>query len=110
MRVGLAWPPRWQSTRPFVIDALVDLSVLPPHVTVEQTKNYLAAVLERDREADCVRSFKHALLIGPRRNCLRDKWIADPKAILPDFPMAVTFQGIPDANERADIIAYLRTQ
>jgi cytochrome c len=39
-----------------------------------------------------------------------DKWIADPKAILPDSPMAVAFPGIPDANERADIIAYLKTQ
>jgi cytochrome c len=29
-----------------------------------------------------------------------DKWIADPKAILPDSPMAVAFPGIPDANER----------
>jgi cytochrome c len=39
-----------------------------------------------------------------------DKWIADPKAILPDSPMAVAFPGIPDANERAAIIAYLKTQ
>ena len=38
-----------------------------------------------------------------------DKWIADPKAIIPDSPMALAFQGIPDANERADIIAYLKT-
>jgi cytochrome c len=39
-----------------------------------------------------------------------DKWIADPKAMLPASPMAAAFQGIPDANERADIIAYLKTQ
>jgi cytochrome c len=39
-----------------------------------------------------------------------DKWIADPKAMLPDSPMAQLFQGIPDAQERADIIAYLKTQ
>jgi cytochrome c len=39
-----------------------------------------------------------------------DKWITDPKAILPDSPMAVAFPGILDANERADIIAYLKTQ
>ena len=39
-----------------------------------------------------------------------DKWIADPKAILPASPMALAFQGIPDANERADIIAYLKMQ
>jgi cytochrome c len=38
-----------------------------------------------------------------------DKWITDPKAMIPDSPMALAFQGIPDANERADIIAYLKT-
>ena len=37
------------------------------------------------------------------------KWIADPKAMIPDSPMALAFQGIPDAGERADIIAYLKT-
>jgi cytochrome c len=39
-----------------------------------------------------------------------DKWIADPKAMVPDSPMALAFQGIPDAQERADIIAYMQTQ
>ncbi|MGD9501352.1 MAG: cytochrome c family protein [Methyloceanibacter sp.] len=39
-----------------------------------------------------------------------DKWIADPKAMLPDSPMAQLFQGVSDAQERADIIAYLQTQ
>jgi cytochrome c len=39
-----------------------------------------------------------------------DKWIADPKAMIPDSPMALAFPGIPDAGERADIIAYLKTQ
>ena len=38
-----------------------------------------------------------------------DKWIADPKAMIPDSPMSLAFQGIPDAGERADIIAYLKT-
>jgi len=38
-----------------------------------------------------------------------DKWIADPKAMIADSPMALAFQGIPDAGERADIIAYLKT-
>jgi len=38
-----------------------------------------------------------------------DKWIADSKAMIPDSPMALAFQGIPDAGERADIIAYLKT-
>ena len=39
-----------------------------------------------------------------------DKWITDPKAMIPDSPMALAFQGVPDAAERADIIAYLKTQ
>lgn len=39
-----------------------------------------------------------------------DKWIADPKAMIADSPMALAFQGVPDAAERADIIAYLKTQ
>jgi cytochrome c len=38
-----------------------------------------------------------------------DKWISNPKAMLPDSPMALAFQGIPDAGERADIIAYLKS-
>ena len=38
-----------------------------------------------------------------------DKWITDPKAMIADSPMALAFQGIPDANERADIIAYLKS-
>ena len=37
-------------------------------------------------------------------------WIADPKAMIPDSPMALAFPGIPDAGERADIVAYLKTQ
>jgi cytochrome c len=39
-----------------------------------------------------------------------DKWITNPKAMIPDSPMALAFPGIPDAGERADIIAYLKTQ
>ena len=39
-----------------------------------------------------------------------DKWISNPKALLPDSPMAQLFQGVPDAQERANIIAYLQTQ
>ena len=38
-----------------------------------------------------------------------DAFIADPKALVPDSPMALAFQGIPDADERANIIAYLKT-
>jgi cytochrome c len=39
-----------------------------------------------------------------------DTWITNPKAMLPDSPMAQLFQGVPDAQERANIIAYLQTQ
>ncbi len=38
-----------------------------------------------------------------------DKWIADPKAMIPTSPMSLAFGGIADAGERADIIAYLKT-
>jgi cytochrome c len=38
-----------------------------------------------------------------------DKWIANPKAMIPDSPMALAFQGMSDAKERADVIAYLQT-
>jgi len=38
-----------------------------------------------------------------------DKWTADPKAMIPDSPMSLAFPGIPDAGERADVIAYLKT-
>jgi cytochrome c len=38
-----------------------------------------------------------------------DKWITNPKAMLPNSPMALAFPGIPDAGERADIIAYLKS-
>lgn len=38
-----------------------------------------------------------------------DSWIANPKALLPTSMMALSFQGITDAAERANIIAYLKT-
>lgn len=38
-----------------------------------------------------------------------DKWIADPKAMIPDSMMALAFPGLPDATERANVIAYLKT-
>ncbi len=38
-----------------------------------------------------------------------DKWIHDPKAMIPDSMMSLAFAGIPDATERADIIAYLKS-
>jgi cytochrome c len=38
-----------------------------------------------------------------------DKWITDPKVMFPDSPMALAFPGVPNAQDRADIIAYLKT-
>jgi cytochrome c len=38
-----------------------------------------------------------------------DKWITDPKAMIPDSMMALAFPGLPDATERANVIAYLKT-
>lgn len=38
-----------------------------------------------------------------------DQFIANPKALLPESPMSLAFQGVPDAAERANIIAYLQT-
>ena len=38
-----------------------------------------------------------------------DKWITNPKAMIPDSPMALAFPGVADAGTRADIIAYLAT-
>ena len=39
-----------------------------------------------------------------------DKWIANPKAMIPDSIMSLTFQGLADPQQRADVIAYLKTQ
>ena len=38
-----------------------------------------------------------------------DKWITDPKAMIPDSPMALAFQGLPQPEDRANVIAYLKT-
>lgn len=35
-----------------------------------------------------------------------DRWLADPEALVPGQAMGVS---VPDANERADVIAFLRT-
>ena len=37
------------------------------------------------------------------------KWIENPKAMIPDSTMSLAFPGVPDAQEREDIIAYLKT-
>jgi pyruvate dehydrogenase (quinone) len=60
--VAPAWDAAFAADRPFVIDAVVDPTIfaVPPHVTFEQTQNYLSAVLKGDREAAQAmwRSFK----------------------------------------------------
>jgi cytochrome c len=38
-----------------------------------------------------------------------DKLVANPKIILPHSPMSV-FPGVPEASDRADLIAYLKTE
>ena len=58
--------------------------------------------------SDALKKLRESGFVWTEENM--DKWIADPEAILPNSPMAVAFRGIPDANERADIIAYLKTQ
>jgi cytochrome c len=39
-----------------------------------------------------------------------NRWISDPKVMLPQSPMALAFQGVANVEERANIIAYLATQ
>ena len=49
-QVGPAWDEALRSDRPVVIDAICDPEVppLPPHVTMEQAKNFAMAVLKGD--------------------------------------------------------------
>jgi pyruvate dehydrogenase (quinone) len=49
-QVGPAWDEALRSDRPVVIDAICDPEVppLPPHVTMEQAKNFTMAVLKGD--------------------------------------------------------------
>lgn len=51
--VGPAWDEAMKSDRPVVFEALTDPNVppLPPHITVEQAKEFSAALLKRDPEA-----------------------------------------------------------
>jgi cytochrome c len=37
-----------------------------------------------------------------------DQWIANPKAMIPDTKMS--FMGVKDAKDRADLVAYLKTE
>jgi pyruvate dehydrogenase (quinone) len=51
--VGDAWDAALASDRPVVLEAIVDPSVpmLPPHITLEQARSYLMAILKGDPDA-----------------------------------------------------------
>ena len=59
-----AWDSALDSDRPCVIDAVVDPNVptLPPHISYDQGKNYLKALLKGDTDAVSIvkQSFKRA--------------------------------------------------
>jgi cytochrome c len=38
-----------------------------------------------------------------------ETWIKDPKAMIPDSPMALAFPGLPDQQDRDDVVAYLQS-
>ena len=48
--VGTAWEQALNADRPVVIDALCDPDVppLPPHITFEQAKGYISAIVKGD--------------------------------------------------------------
>jgi pyruvate dehydrogenase (quinone) len=52
-RIGAAWDEALASKRPVLIEAIVDPNVppLPPHITLEQARNYLKAILKGDPDA-----------------------------------------------------------
>jgi pyruvate dehydrogenase (quinone) len=51
--VGDAWDAALAAQRPVVLEAIVDPSVpmLPPHITLEQAKSYLMAILKGDPDS-----------------------------------------------------------
>jgi pyruvate dehydrogenase (quinone) len=51
--IEAAWDQAFAADRPVVIDAMVDAAVppLPPHVTMQQAKAYVMALVKRDPEA-----------------------------------------------------------
>ncbi len=63
--VGPAWDEALRADRPCVLDIVTDPKVppLPPHITYEQAKGYLQAVLKGDPEAIGIvwQSFKEAM-------------------------------------------------
>src|SRR3954449_1050057 len=65
-RIDGAWEEAFAADRPFVIDALVDPEVppLPPHITMEQARSFMSAVMGGDPNARRVmtESFKQKML------------------------------------------------
>src|ERR1700689_20215 len=52
--VGPAWDEALAADRPVVLDMVTDPNALPPHVTLPQRRNYLAALLWRDADAAAI--------------------------------------------------------
>jgi pyruvate dehydrogenase (quinone) len=54
--VASAWDEAMAADRPVLVEAMVDPDVplLPPHITVEQARNYLKAVLRGDPDAAAI--------------------------------------------------------
>jgi len=52
-QIGAAWDEALASDRPVLLEAIVDPNVppLPPHITLEQARNYLKAILKGDPDA-----------------------------------------------------------
>ena len=51
--LGAAWDRALAATRPFVLEAITDPDVppMPPHITLEQARNYASSVLKGDANA-----------------------------------------------------------
>jgi pyruvate dehydrogenase (quinone) len=64
-KVAAVWDEALSADRPVVIDAITDPEVppLPPHITIEQAKNFMQSVLHGDPEGGRMirQSFKDAI-------------------------------------------------
>jgi len=65
-----------------------------------------AATVEGFKYSDAMKEAGEKGMVWTEENI--DKYLADPKGFVPKNKMA--FAGLPDAQERADVIAYLKTQ
>lgn len=65
-----------------------------------------AATVEGFKYSDALKEAADKGMVWTEENI--DKYLADPKGFIPKNKMA--FAGLPDAQERADVIAYLKTQ